>query len=98
MDFPFYALTKLTTTGNEIVIFVIWLIATTIKLAIFYFASVFSVAEWSKINNYKNIIIPVSFLLTIMSIFNFDISTPAEIIATYTTGNLLLLIYQPILS
>ncbi|QTL97927.1 GerAB/ArcD/ProY family transporter [Iocasia frigidifontis] len=93
MDFPFYDLTKLTTTGNEIIIFVIWLIATTIKLAIFYFASVFSVAEWFKINNYKNILIPVSFFLTIISIFSFDTSIPAEIIGIYTSGNLLLLYF-----
>ncbi|OCL28509.1 hypothetical protein U472_01070 [Orenia metallireducens] len=65
------------------------MIATITKLGIFYFASTFLIAKLFQINDYKRIFIPVSWLLTALSIFSFNISNPTEVILYSTVGNLI---------
>ncbi|WP_158735558.1 endospore germination permease [Alteribacillus sp. YIM 98480] len=53
----------------ESVIMAIWVLSVFIKISVFYYVLVLGTAQWLELSNYKPLVLPFGFLLTVMSVW-----------------------------
>lgn len=54
----------------ESIVMAIWVSGTFIKISVFYYINVISIAQWLKLSSYQPIVFPVGFLLIVFSIWS----------------------------
>ncbi|MGM7721590.1 GerAB/ArcD/ProY family transporter [Metabacillus sp. Hm71] len=54
----------------ESIVMAIWVAGTFVKISVFYYASVIGTAEWLHLSDYRPIVFPLGFLLTLVSIWS----------------------------
>jgi len=69
LSYPFYSLGTLIIEGLGVIIFVAWISGNIVKISLYYFISIKSIAEWFELNRWKKIIIPFSIMILAISIF-----------------------------
>ncbi len=72
LSYPFYSITKLIAIGMEVIVFLVWIMAAILKLAIFYFVAVKGYSDYFSLKDYKIIIIPFAILISSLTLFQYE--------------------------
>ncbi|PLT35415.1 endospore germination permease [Bacillus sp. V5-8f] len=56
----------------EAAIISVWIIGAFVKMTVFYYALVLGTAQWLQLSDYKPIVLPLGFIITLFSIWEFD--------------------------
>jgi len=73
LQYSFYSLSKLSISGLEVNVFVAWIMATMIKVGIYYFTCLYLIKEWFKLDSYKKLIVPFMLFTISFGYFQTDI-------------------------
>jgi len=74
LSYPFCSLGTLIIEGLGVIIFVAWISGNIVKISLYYFISIRSIAEWFELKRWKGLIAPFSIMILMISIFKSQVS------------------------